>query len=54
MNPTVLAAIIGVGGTVIVAVTGFWASVRNTSKITALPLRAVKLTQQGKVTNHHT
>jgi hypothetical protein len=36
MNPTVLAAAIGVGGTVIVGVTGFWASVRNTSKTVLL------------------
>jgi Pentapeptide repeats (8 copies) len=49
MNPTVLAAIIGVGGTVIVAVTAFWANVRNTSKTTALTLRAVELTEQGQV-----
>lgn len=50
MNPAVLAAIIGVSGTVIVAVTGFWASVRNTSKTTALTLRAVELTEQGHAT----
>lgn len=36
MNPTVLAAAIGVGGTVIVGVTGFWASVRNTGKTVSL------------------
>jgi Pentapeptide repeats (8 copies) len=49
MNPTVLAAVIGVSGTVIVAVVGFWASVRNTSKSTALTLRAVELTKHGQV-----
>lgn len=43
MDPIVLAAIIGVGGTVIVGVAGFWASVRNTSKNTAVALRAVEL-----------
>ena len=32
MNPTVAAAAIGVGGTVIVGVAGFWASVRNISR----------------------
>jgi hypothetical protein len=32
MNPTVMAAAIGVGGTVIVGIAGFWASVRTTSK----------------------
>jgi len=32
MDPTVAAAAIGVGGTVVVGVAGFWASVRNTEK----------------------
>jgi hypothetical protein len=32
MNPTVIAAAIGVGGTVIVGLGGFWANVRSTSK----------------------
>jgi hypothetical protein len=32
MDPTVTAAAIGVGGTVIVAVTGFWATVRATGR----------------------
>ena len=40
-----LAGIIGVGGTVIVGVAGFWASVRNTTKNTSLALRAVELTE---------
>jgi hypothetical protein len=35
MDPTVTAAAVGVGGTVIVGVTGFWAAVRNTSKTIA-------------------
>jgi Pentapeptide repeats (8 copies) len=54
MDPTVTAAAIGVGGTVIVGVAGFWASVRNTSKTTALTLRAVELTEQGQVTDRYT
>jgi hypothetical protein len=54
MDPTVTAAAIGVGGTVIVGVAGFWASVRNTSKTTALALRAVELTEQGQVTDRYT
>jgi hypothetical protein len=53
MNSTVLAAIIGVGGTVIVGVTGFWAGVRNTTKTTSLALRAVELTEQGQVTDRY-
>ncbi len=32
MNPTVIAAAIGVGGTVVVGVTGFLAAIRNTRK----------------------
>lgn len=32
MNPTVMAAAIGVGGTVIVGLGGYWATVRATSK----------------------
>ena len=35
MDPTVVAAAIGVGGTVVVGVAGYWASVRNTSKTIA-------------------
>lgn len=53
MNPTVLAAIIGVGGTAIVGVAGFWASVKNTSKNTFLALRAVELTEQTQVTDRY-
>lgn len=48
------AAAIGVGGTVIVGITGFLASVRNTNKTTALTLRAVQLTEQGQVTDRYT
>jgi hypothetical protein len=54
MDATVTAAAIGVGGTVIVGLAGFWASVRNTSKTTALTLRAVELTEQGQVTDRYT
>jgi uncharacterized protein YjbI with pentapeptide repeats len=61
MNPTVAAAAIGVTGTVIVGVTGYWASVRNTSKTidltrTAVDLtrRTVELTEQGQVTDRYT
>jgi hypothetical protein len=35
MDPAVIAAAIGVGGTVVVGVSGFWASVRNTSQTIA-------------------
>ena len=56
-----IAAAIGVGGTVIVGVAGFYANVRNTNKTTALTLRAVelteqgvKLTEQGQVTDRYT
>lgn len=45
MNPTVLAAAIGVGGTVIVGITGFWASVRNTST-TVLLARETRIWDQ--------
>jgi hypothetical protein len=40
------AAAIGVGGTVIVGIAGFWANVRNTNKTTALTL-------QGQVTDRY-
>ena len=46
MDPTLTAAAIGVGGTVIVGVAGLWANVRNTSKTTALAL-------QGQVTDRY-
>ena len=36
MDSAVIAAAIGVGGTVIVGVTGFWASVRNTRQTIAI------------------
>jgi hypothetical protein len=45
-DPALTAAAIGVGGTVIVGVAGFWASVRNTNKIT-------KLTEQGQLTDRY-
>jgi len=35
MDSAVIAAAIGVGGTVVVGVSGFWASVRNTSQTVA-------------------
>jgi hypothetical protein len=47
MDPALTAAAIGVGGTVIVGVAGFWANVRNTNKTTALAL-------QGQVTDRYT
>src|SRR5215471_21690303 len=46
MDPALTAAAIGVGGTVIVSVAGFWANVRNTNKTTALAL-------QGQVTDRY-
>jgi hypothetical protein len=54
MDPTLTAAAIGVGGTVIVGIVGFWASVRNTDKTSALTLRAVEPTEQGQVTDRYT
>jgi Pentapeptide repeats (8 copies) len=61
MNATVTAAAIGVGGSVIVALAAFWASVRNTKKTTDLTHRAlelteqgVKLTEQGQMTERYT
>ena len=54
MDPSVTAATIGVGGTVIVALAGFWANVRNTNKTTALTLRSLELTEQGQVTERYT
>ena len=53
MNAAVTAAI-SVGGSVIVALAGFLANVRNTNKTTALTLRAVELTEQGQVTDRYT
>jgi Pentapeptide repeats (8 copies) len=61
MDPTVAAAAIGVTGTVVVGVTGYWASVKNTSKTTELTRtaveltrRTVELTEQGQVTERYT
>src|SRR5215813_6013516 len=53
MDATLTAAAIGVGGTVIVGLAGFWANVRNTNKTAALTLRAVELTEQGQVTDRY-
>jgi uncharacterized protein YjbI with pentapeptide repeats len=52
-DSTLAATAIGVGGTAIVGVVGFWASVRNTNRTTALTLRAVELTEQGQVTDRY-
>ena len=54
MDSTVTATAIGVGGTVIVGIAGFWAGVRNTNKASALTLRAIELTEQGQVTDRYT
>jgi hypothetical protein len=54
VDSTLTVAAIGVGGTAIVGVAGFWASVRNTNKTTALTLRALELTEQGQVTDRYT
>jgi hypothetical protein len=54
MDPTLTAAAIGVGGTVIVGIAGFWASVRNTNRTSALTLRALEVTEQGQVTDRYT
>jgi Pentapeptide repeats (8 copies) len=53
MDPTLTAAAIGVGGTVIVGLAGFWANVRNTSKTTDLTRRAIELTEQGQVADRY-
>jgi hypothetical protein len=53
MDAALTAAAIGVGGTVIVGLAGFWANVRNTNKTTALALRTVELTEQGQVTDRY-
>jgi hypothetical protein len=53
MDATLTAAAIGVGGTVIVGLVGFWANVRNTNKTTALALRTLELTEQGQVTDRY-
>src|SRR5258708_17438363 len=54
VDSTLTAAAIGVGGTVIIGVAGFWASVRNTNKTAALTLRALDLTEQGQVSDRYT
>src|SRR5258708_3220056 len=54
VDSTLTAAAIGVGGTVIIGVAGFWASVRNTNKTAAPTLRALELTEQGQVTDRYT
>jgi hypothetical protein len=53
MDSALIVALIGVGGTVIVGIAGFWANVRNTNKTTTLTLRAVELTEQGQVTGRY-
>jgi hypothetical protein len=50
----VTTAAIGVGGTVVVALAGCWANVRNTHKATASTLRALELTQQGQLAERYT
>jgi hypothetical protein len=51
MDPTVTAAAIGVTGTVVVGLAGFWASVRNTSKTLNWTLQVAV---QGQVTERYT
>jgi uncharacterized protein YjbI with pentapeptide repeats len=46
MNATLIAAAIGVGGTVIVGLAGFWANVRSTNKLAGL-------TEQGQLTDRY-
>jgi Pentapeptide repeats (8 copies) len=46
MDPALTAAVVGVGGTVIVGVAGFWANVRNTNKLTGLA-------EQGQLTDRY-
>lgn len=48
MDSALAVAAIGVGGTVIVGIAGFWANVRNTNKTAASTLHALELTEQGK------
>src|SRR6516165_152732 len=47
MDAALTAAAIGVGGTVIVGIAGFWANVRNTNKLAGL-------TEQGQLTDRYT
>src|SRR5215831_3332682 len=47
MNPTVLGALVGAGGAVVVGVVGFVANVRNTTKTTAVSERAVEVSQRA-------
>jgi hypothetical protein len=54
MDPTVTAAIIGVGGTVIVALAGFWANVRSTKNATASTRHALEITEQGQAAERYT
>jgi uncharacterized protein YjbI with pentapeptide repeats len=53
MDPTVTAAAIGVGGTVVVGVAGYWASVRNTSATLDETRRTLDLAEQGQVTDRY-
>ena len=54
MDPAVAAAAIGVSGTVIVGLAGYWASVRNTSKTIELAHSTVELTKEGQVADRYT
>jgi hypothetical protein len=55
MNSTVVGALIGTGGTVVVALAGLWANVKNTRVTTEVshgaveaPQRTVELTERGR------
>src|SRR5262249_35281182 len=52
MDAALTAAAIGVGGTVIVGVAGFWANVRNTDKTTALALQGQVTDRFSKAIDH--
>ena len=52
MDSALIAAAIGVGGTVIVGVAGFWANVRNTNKTTALALQGQVTDRFSKAIDH--
>ena len=52
MDPALIAAAIGVGGTVVVGVAGFWANVRNTNKTTALALQGQVTDRFSKAIDH--
>jgi hypothetical protein len=52
MDSALIAAAIGVGGTVIVGVAGFWANVRNTNKTTELALQGQVTDRFSKAIDH--